>query len=299
MAEREELITHIHFDAKYKVEHIADIIGAGEDLDTEKQDQRKGTFKRIDLLKMHSYKDAIRRTAGSYVLYPGTDSPYTKIGFHEIIPGLGAFAVRPSKSNSGTEELKTFLNEVVAHFMNRASQREKISLKTYETYKFSLSNVVKEDLPETYGSNRNLIPDETFVLIAYYRKENWDWIIRSGLYNARADDNRGSLKLSPGVAGAKFLVLHSENETKTSKILKIAETGPRVFSKQTLIEKGYPKPSHDYYLVYKIEGVKENDFLNKTWDITQLEGYKKGRGSSLPFSVTMSELMSALVKEIK
>ena len=132
-AEEEELITHIHFDAKYKVENITGIVGTDEDFKTEKEDQRKGTFKRIDLLKMHSYKDAIRRTAGSYVLYPGTDSPYTKIGFHELIPGLGAFSIRPSKSDSGTEALKSFLNEVVHHFLNRASQREKIAFKTYET----------------------------------------------------------------------------------------------------------------------------------------------------------------------
>ena len=40
-------------------------------------------------------KDAIRRTAGAYVLYPGAQNQNWQ-GFHEIIPGLGAFAIRPS-----------------------------------------------------------------------------------------------------------------------------------------------------------------------------------------------------------
>ena len=79
---------------------------------------------------MHTYKDAIRRTAGAYVLYPGAEDKFTKTGFHELIPGLGAFAIRPSKSDDGSAQFKKFLNEVVAHFMNRASQREKISLKS-------------------------------------------------------------------------------------------------------------------------------------------------------------------------
>jgi predicted component of viral defense system (DUF524 family) len=295
-AEREELIVHIHFDAKYKIENLQTIFGKDENLDGEKEEQKKGTYKRADILKMHTYRDAIRRTAGAYVLYPGSLSD-NKHGFHELLPGLGAFAIRPSKSNNGTEELKKFFNEIVDHFMNRASQREKISLKTYETYKEDKSDELNEALPEPYGPNRSLIPDETFVLIAYYKRENWDWIIKSGLYNARADSTRGSLRLGPREAGAKYLLLHSENETTTSRLLKITETGPRVFSKQTLIDKGYPyEPSQNYYLVYKVEEIKDEEFINANWDITKLEGYKKGRGSDLPFSATMTELMKTKKK---
>src|SRR5690606_36302294 len=150
----EELIVNIHFDAKYKIEDLQAIFGKDDNLDQEKEDQKKGTDKRADLLKMHTYKDAIRRTAGAYVLYPGTEDKYTKTGFHELIPGLGAFAIRPSKINDGSEQLKKFLNEVVTHFMNRASQREKIALKTYLTFKNENSEELSEALPETVGVNR-------------------------------------------------------------------------------------------------------------------------------------------------
>jgi hypothetical protein len=299
-AEKEELIVHIHFDAKYKVENLETIFGKGYSLQEEKEEQKKGTYKRADLLKMHTYKDAIRRTAGAYVLYPGNDSAFKRIGFHEIIPGLGAFSIRPSKTNSGTEELKKFLFEVVHHFINRASQRERMSLKTYETHKDSKSNELNEALPEAYGANRNLIPDETFVLVGFYKdEEHFQWIINSKLYNARADSQRGSLRLGPGEAGAKYLLLHSYGETTTGKLFKIVETGPRVFSRQTLINKNYPSiPTREYYLVYKVELASDSEFENKKWDITKLKDYQSNRGSGLPFSTTLTDLMNAITKNM-
>ena len=299
-AEVQELIVHIHFDAKYKIANLTDMLTSENqnDLDEEKIENRKGIYKNADLLKMHAYKDAIRRTGGAYVLYPGNTS-INKKGFHEIIPGLGAFPVRPSKTDDGITELKGFILEVINHFVNRASQREKIAYRTFDVYKNKpeKGDEVNEILPEPYGENRNLIPDDTFVLVGFYKKENLDWIISTGLYNARADSNRGSLRLGPGESGAKYLLLHSQGETKTGRLLKIIETGPRVFSKQTLIEKRYPnEPSQNYYLVYKVQEISDKELINLEWDITKLEKYKNGRNSALPFSVTLSELMKVMIK---
>ena len=101
-AEREDLIVHIHFDAKYRVNKID--LGMDDSMNdeqmseallNEKKEQEEGIYKRADLLKMHAYKDAIRRTSGAYILYPGTVQRRLK-GFHEIIPGLGAFCLTPS-----------------------------------------------------------------------------------------------------------------------------------------------------------------------------------------------------------
>lgn len=299
-AELQELIVHIHFDAKYKVANLTDLLHKEStgDIDSEKEENRKGIYKNADLLKMHAYKDAIRRTGGAYVLYPGETS-MNKKGFHEIIPGLGAFPVRPSKTDDGINELKEFILEVIAHFINRASQREKIAYRTYDVYKNepNRADEVNEPLPETYGINRDLIPDDTYVLVAFYKKENLDWIIKSGIYNARAESDRGSLKLGPGESGAKYLLLHTTGETKTGRLVKISETGPRVFSKQTLISKGYPTvPSQNYYLVYKIQEIMDTELMNQEWDITLLQKYKQGRGSALPFSVTLTELMKTKIK---
>jgi predicted component of viral defense system (DUF524 family) len=299
--EEEELIVHIHFDAKYKIENLTDFLGdvkktdSDEDLETslsdEKIEQKKGTYKRADILKMHTYRDAIRRTAGAYVLYPGTESERIK-GFHEILPGLGAFAISPSNSSDGTLQLKKFLEEVVRHFLNRSSQREKMSFRTYETHKNKDSNEIRESLPETYGENRSLLPDDTFVLVAYYKNEDHlNWIIKNKLYNARTGLSRGSLRLNPKITSAKYLLLHGKGELQTTRLYKLKPDGPRIFSKEDIIEMKYPDPNHNFYLMFDIEGPAEIEFKKYEWNISLLEKHGKGRDSALLYSVTLSELM--------
>ncbi|HCT54610.1 MAG TPA: hypothetical protein DF712_19375, partial [Balneola sp.] len=47
VAEQQELIVHLHFDAKYKVESLTTLFGQNnEDLNIEKEEQNKGTYKR-------------------------------------------------------------------------------------------------------------------------------------------------------------------------------------------------------------------------------------------------------------
>lgn len=304
-AEIEELIVHIHFDAKYKIDNLSTIFGdvsskklsedeLQEEMTTEKNEQIKGNVKRVDLLKMHSYKDAIRRTGGAYILYPGSEK-YQKKGFHEIIPGLGAFAISPSSLTDGSKELKRFLHEVTEHFLNRASQREKISLKTFETYKTNEINEVNDLLPETYGENRGLLPDETFVLIGFYKdSQHLSWITKQELYNARTGSTRGSLRLSPKETGAKYILLHTTGETTTGRLYKLGAKGPRIFSKQDMISKFY-EPNHDFYLVYDIVPEIEKEFDKKAWDITKLLGYLGARNSAMPFAVSLTELMRAQI----
>jgi hypothetical protein len=291
------LIVHIHFDAKYKIEQVTDIFGFDDDLDQEKLDHKKGLYKRADILKMHSYKDAIRRSAGAYVLYPGTESKMER-GFHEIIPGLGAFPVKPSEYDDGSTQLKKFLQDVTNHFLNRTSQREKLYYQTYAIHNH-LSKTLKENLPELLRENRDLIPDQTYVLIGYYKDtSHLDWIIKNSLYNARMDSRRGSLKLGIGESTARYLLLHGEGETKTGKLFKIVEKGPRVFSINQLKKFNYPHDSREeqnFYLVYKVDNSIEKELDGRVWDITQLEGYKPGRGSSLPFTATLAELMEVEV----
>ena len=126
-----------------------------------------------------------------------------------------------------------------------------------------------------------------------------NWIKRSNLYNTRANGKRGSLRLRHGEANAKYLLLHSHGETKTSRLFEIIQTGPRVFTRQALIEKGYPSgPSQnqDHYLVYDVKEIMEGALIKQKWNIAELSNYKSGRGSALPFSVSMTELMKAKVK---
>lgn len=52
----------------------------------------------------------------------------------------------------------------------------------------------------------------------------------------------------------------------------------------------------EYYLVYKVEEITDFELQNQKWDITKLDKHKQGRGSALPFSVTLTELMNVKVK---
>lgn len=117
-------VSYVHFDAKYRITDLTGIIGndvdikEDDELNEDKINSVVNTYKRGDLLKMHTYNDAIRRTIGSYVLYPGTDAscsqPKSKFClFDEILPGIGAFAIKPSNSEQSEYELKRFITELI------------------------------------------------------------------------------------------------------------------------------------------------------------------------------------------
>ena len=289
-AEEEELIVHIHFDAKYKVDNILQITDQEDGLDEEKTANRKGIYKNADLLKMHAYKDAIRRTGGAYILYPGT-IPIERKGFHEIIPGLGAFPVRPSKKDDGTKELETFIKKVIDHFINRASQREKIALRSYEVYKTlpKDDDGVNEFLPEPYGVNRALIPDETYVLVGYYKSpEHLKWIEKEKKYNFRTGTGNGSLALDFQTVSSKYLLLHTAGDKDSAKLWKIVSKGPKVYSKNDLLKLKYPSPSHEFYLVIDLEPVTDKELMGKKWKFDGLENYKRGNASAVPFTGSLA-----------
>ena len=188
------------------------------------------------------------------MLYPGNDAPVTMKGFHEIIPGLGAFCVRPSKNNDGTADLKSFILEVTNHLINRATQRERLTYHTFEILKNKDDNKVLEKIPELYEGQRVAHPAETFVLIGYYKNEtHYNWINKNGLYNSRMNTERGSLRLTAETAGVDYILLHTQGELISNDIRRIIEKGPRVFSKNKLLDLDYPQPNSENYLVFKIE----------------------------------------------
>ena len=303
-AEKEELIVHLHFDAKYKIEKLLEIIDHekveneldGEWLNLEKKEESKGKYKNADLLKMHTYKDAIRRTGGAYILYPGKEKLQEK-GFHELIPGLGAFPVRPNKTDNGTADLQAFIVDVLEHFLNRTSHREKMAYRTFDIHK-NKPNSLKESIPEAYGKNRGLMPDEIYVLIGGYKSiEHLNWIEETGLYNFRMDSERGSLILDTQTVSAKYLLLHTFNEKVSGKLFKINSRGPKVYSETKLNHLGYPfkdSGKGKNYLVVEIAPVEDEEFINLEWKFSKLKNYKGGRESFKPFTSTLTELMNTI-----
>ncbi len=306
-AEEQELMVHVHFDAKYRIENIDEIFGTldmgKDDTDTnaltdnlleEKKEQMERKYKRADLLKMHAYRDAIRRSAGAYVIYPGHKNKNWR-GFHEIIPGLGAFAIRPAEEvDDGTEALAAFMEEVVKHICNRASSRERHTFHTYKIHENRSTFIVPSSFPEkeSVEVSRHTPPAETQVLVGWCKSDShYDWIKKEGKYNFRMNSRRGSLRLTPEVSGAKYLLLHTKESKAIDGLLRIKSTGPRVFSKQALKDRGYPdEPNQEYYLVFDIE--PDRAFDGYSWDYKVLHNKPTGRLSSWPFAVTLDKLLT-------
>ena len=254
-AEKQDLITHIHFDAKYRLNKITleDTNTEEEDLLVEKKEQECGIYKRADLLKMHAYKDAIRRTSGAYILYPGTENKSMK-GYHEVVPGLGAFSIRPGHWEEDSISLKQFIADVKAHMLDRTSQREKSSYYQHYIYKEENPMMVMESLPEPVHENRDFLPDETSVIVAYYKgQEHLDWILNNHLYNVRAGENKGSITLDNKLINARYLLLHNGKESH--HLIRINKEGPKIYTRAELVKMGYPQ--------YRISGTDQIDIIRE------------------------------------
>ena len=304
-AEEQELITHVHFDAKYRIEKLREVFGDDDaelkgralhsDLDLEAKQESAGQWKRADLLKMHAYRDAIRRTAGAYVLYPGSEAKEWR-GFHEVIPGLGAFPLRPLEKGDGTDELKAFLLEVAAHVSNRASQREQQTYHTYRIHKDEPPDAVMEPIPEWSGSERSEPINDVYVIHGSHKGDaHFNWIKDSGTYNFPAGSKAKSLRLPCSVTGAKYLFVHAKG---SRQLFRIVSDGPRIFTKADLVAKNYPtEPSQDAYVVFDIEPLSEEDPLGKyEWMVSKIEGIKKGHAAALPSSgIPLNEFMKGAV----
>ena len=289
-AEAQELMVHVHFDAKYRVDRLAELFGS-DDPDVEERQERRGTWKRADMLKMHAYRDAIRRTQGAYILYPGNDDPAKFTGFREILPGLGAFVMKPG---SGDAELCKFIRDVVEHVCDRATARERQTYHTYRVNEVPSEYQVRQQIPEyePQTKRRHAPPAETSVLVGWCKDEDHlKWIQQSKLYNFRMDTSPGSLRLKPEIAGAKYLLLHGKGSNAIPGLFRIISDGPRVISKDALVKRGYPHvPGHDHYLISDVEPAAE--FQGFEWDYKKLESRQAGRKSAWPYHVSLAELMT-------
>lgn len=297
-AETEDVIVHIHFDAKYKIQNITEQYTESDD-ETEinhlDSDERKGKFKNIDILKMHAYKDAIRRTGGAYILYPGKISKEFN-GFHEVLPGLGAFTINPSLHETGISGLSIFLDKIIQHLIDRTTQRERIVNTS--------NNIIKETV-SVYGNQLRPLPNDlekqkidvlkTNVLVGFSKSdEHLKWYLSKKLYNFRMNDDKGSLIFTPEIVQAKYLLLRESGKEIATKLFKITSKGPKVFSKTKLNDLGYPNAEKPDYLIIDIEPCDEWEDLEVKFK--EFEEYKElgcniRNKAGMPFLVTLDKIL--------
>ena len=178
-AEQSGRIAYLHFDAKYRGENLPGIFGIAENEDEELEDERSraaGTVKNPDLYKMHTYNEAIRRTVGSYVLYPGVASKpgdaYALFErYHEIVPGIGAFAVRPKQgglSPDGLPYILGFVNDVLSHQLSKFTQSYRVSYWTETTLREATPDYRARLIDFAFDTKP---PTDTQVLLGFVRDD--------------------------------------------------------------------------------------------------------------------------------
>jgi predicted component of viral defense system (DUF524 family) len=293
-AERAELLVHVHFDAKYRVENIEALFGAEGEEDAD--DEHAGNYKRQDLLKMHAYRDAIKRSQGAYILYPGRGaSPVKFTGFHEILPGLGAFAVAPDEHGKaeGFEALDKFLSEVLDHLANRTTAQERVSYHVAEAYS-GKDRIVPHaglSLPEMdqFGTGyRALPPAEHMVLLAWFQNEAQRTLAASedGLVYVRLGRRKGGggLHVHPNLARVRHILLRSHEHSVATGLLLLREPGFRVYTRlqlrQELLSHAKGKgvasweasaKSDDEEMIYALfRTAPDNAFEQQRWNGEQL-----------------------------
>jgi predicted component of viral defense system (DUF524 family) len=245
MAKFESVV--LHFDAKYRVAFLSELFGeeggVQTDLEGEAQSTAKGLPLRHDLLKMHAYRDAIRRSVGAYVLYPGTEQEVLR-EYHELLPGLGAFSLRPTVDGSaeGAEELTRFLDDVLNHVALQITQHERSRYWIRETFA-NIPVPVNEAPAAPFLTGP---PADTLVLLGFVRNpHHWAWIERTGLYNLRAYKANGAVGLGSKQLACELVVLSCPSLNQAA-ICKVTED-PVIRTREQMLELEYPNPRGAYF----------------------------------------------------
>jgi hypothetical protein len=285
-----DLAIWLHFDAKYKLEFAKAQFGRSEDdgdaSARAEATERLGRSKREDLLKMHAYRDAIRRSAGAYVLFPGNEhqTPFTQR--EEVLPGLGAFPLRPTPGGAtGAAELQIFIRRTLEHAADQATHHERSKY---------WASVIHHRPPTARTADRRLPslsspPSDAPVLCGYLRgRPHRTWVDSARLYNVRAGDRRGAVSTEAEVLGASDLVLYGTSLRPTLW----SRVGPWfVQSRDDLNKLGYPHARGSVYLCCSLERRHDEPEWLGSVDIGALSPSLPGA----PFVASWQDLLDAVV----
>lgn len=230
----------LHFDAKYRLDE------APLDDGTPSSDSPLNA----DIVKMHAYHDAIRRSVGSYVLYPGADTERaTHRAYQEVVPGVGAFPLRPTEggqaSSASRTALSRFIDDVLNHAAAQGTGMERARYWTAKAYQ------QPSEVPRFLDVNKP--PADSSVLLGYVRSPgHLAWIEQTGLYNMRAEGSRyGSIGLDGAEATADLALLYSPG-LGLSRMVRVLP-GIVTMTSGELVAAGYPStPTAEVYLCVRL-----------------------------------------------
>jgi uncharacterized protein len=247
--------TYVHFDAKYRVQTVGEIFGASTDIVEASPevnvDPRATTARRDDLLKMHAYRDAIRRTAGAYVLYPGAGGESEEFReYHELLPGLGAFVLRPAQDGvaAGAQAVRTFVESVLDQAARRFTQHERSTHWLGEVYG-----------PERVQAMYVEPPAQASVLLGFVKsEEHWAWIRRTRTYNVRTLPRSGGVPRDSALLQAQLLLLYCPQNGRTDLFRIIGDA--ELVSAEAMAQTAYPQAQGDYWCV-QVSALGRSDWI--------------------------------------
>lgn len=243
----------LHFDAKYRIDQLSQVIGDGgqEGVLEEEGDEhelKSSSAVPEDLLKMHAYRDAVRRSAGAYVLYPGTKDDFFQ-EYHELLPGLGAFALRPTEEGDaeGEHGVRVLLEDVFIHLASHTTQHE----RGRYWHERSFVRDTRALHPARNAPFLRQPAADTPVLLGYVKsRAHLEWIKRTGLYNLRADERAGRVYIGSPELSVHFVLLYGDSLDRT-ELLK-TRGSVEIHDRESLLQQGYPRPGGRLYLCLPI-----------------------------------------------
>lgn len=253
VAEAFHLAVHLHFDSKYRLDNASALFDDTEDATALKDEERGGNYKRGDLFVAHTYRDAIRRSAGAYILYPGSERvPTLRQQYHEVIPSVGAFPVRPQPAgvSTGMERVAELLRRIVTHLGDYNSSRERVSFETWKAYgpesgvsaawrppQKAVSDGTRT--PPVYGDVLIMPPAPCFTS---------EWIHESGVYPLRMANETGAPVLSSSVLTESMAVM-VRNVANTLTLVRFDRTAVRFAAGAAIVSPYGDVPSGVYAML--------------------------------------------------
>ena len=304
-AEKDGKVAHLHFDAKYRAEDITKVFGqteiSEEAISAEKSESKsERTYKRGDLLKMHTYNDALRHTIGSYVLYPGTeDKQAEKMSkFHEIAPGVGAMVMKPG-NDVCIETLKDFILDVFEHQSDSFSQYRYMSDTSHQTH--------QEDSREVNeaGVEYRIARRDAPCVLVYLKKPQAHVFKENGFAYCQvtplASTKALNLDLSIEI-GSEFIPYGgSRAERKQTLDWRAKIKSVRFIAREELakhIQQRYPNAevrpkSAEHYILYEFSDVGSFDIR----DVNELHSKRKSTSPYMAITCKWDDVLKTRLKD--
>jgi len=216
------------------------------------------------------------------VLYPGMRNdlpPFQE--YHELLPGLGAFALRPVDSGDpiGTSALTTFLSDVLNHVATQITQHERGRFWVKTVYD-EQTNVSKTVLWAPFLPRP---PADTWVGLGHLTDPRvLSWIEQYLLFPVCVDGTGGPL-LDPRSLTADLILLYGPGVPKTRMFLVRPES--ELYSATRLRDAGYPEVGGQFYYCLRLEEVDFAPWQNHLTHRVVVEAIRSSHPGVLPDSL--------------